>query len=44
MRFNVMSIPTLIVFNKGEAAKRLVGAQGKGKLLQELAEFLPASL
>ena len=43
MRFNVMSIPTLIVFNKGEAAKRLVGAQGKGKLLQELAEFLPTS-
>jgi len=43
MRFNVMSIPTLIVFNNGEAAKRLVGAQGKGKLLQELAEFLPTS-
>jgi thioredoxin 1 len=43
MRFNVMSIPTLIVFNKGETAKRLVGAQGKGKLLQELAEFLPTS-
>ena len=43
MRFNVMSIPTLIVFNKGEAAKRLVGAVGKGKLLQELAEFLPNS-
>ncbi|KGA11394.1 MAG: hypothetical protein GM46_3880 [actinobacterium acAcidi] len=43
MRFNVMSIPTLIVFNKGEAAKRLVGAVGKGKLLQELAEFLPKS-
>ena len=43
MRFNVMSIPTLIVFNKGEATKRLVGAVGKGKLLQELAEFLPNS-
>ena len=43
MRFNVMSIPTLIVFNNGEAAKRLVGAVGKGKLLQELAEFLPSS-
>jgi len=39
----VMSIPTLIVFNKGEASKRLVGAVGKGKLLQELAEFLPSS-
>ena len=30
MRFNVMSIPTLLVFNKGEVAKRLVGAKGKG--------------
>lgn len=43
MRFNVMSIPTLIVFDKGEAAKRLVGAKGKGQLLQELDEFLPTS-
>jgi thioredoxin 1 len=43
MRFSVMSIPTLIVFKDGEPAKRLVGAKGKGQLLQELAEFLPAS-
>jgi thioredoxin 1 len=40
MRFQVMSIPTLIVFKDGEPAKRLVGAKGKGQLLQELAEFL----
>jgi len=43
MRFSVMSIPTLIVFKDGEPAKRLVGAKGKGQLLQELAEFLLAS-
>ncbi len=43
MRFNVMSIPTLLVFNKGDVAKRLVGAKGKGALLQELSEFLPTS-
>jgi thioredoxin 1 len=44
MRFNVMSIPTLIVFHQGELRKRLVGAKGKGQLLQELEEFLsPAS-
>jgi thioredoxin 1 len=43
MRYNVMSIPTLLVFNKGEVAKRLVGAKGKGQLLQELDEFLPAA-
>lgn len=40
MRFNVMSIPTLLVFSNGEVAKRLVGAKSKGALLQELDEFL----
>ena len=44
MRFNVMSIPTLLVFKGGEVAKRLVGAKGKGQLLQELDEFLATSL
>jgi thioredoxin 1 len=39
-RFDVMSIPTLIIFKDGEAKKRLVGAKGKGQLLEELAEFL----
>ena len=39
-RFDVMSIPTLIVFKDGEPAKRLIGAKGKGQLLQELQEFL----
>ncbi|MEO1065117.1 MAG: thioredoxin [Actinomycetota bacterium] len=40
MRYQVMSIPTLIVFKDGEIAKRMVGAKGKGQLLQELGEFL----
>ena len=39
-RFDVMSIPTLILFNEGQPAKRLVGATGKSQLLDELAEFL----
>ncbi len=39
-RFDVMSIPTLIVFRDGQPAKRMVGAKGKGQLLQELSEFL----
>ena len=43
MRYNVMSIPTLLVFSGGEVSKRLVGAKGKGQLLQELSEFLPTS-
>ena len=40
LRYNVMSIPTMIVFKDGKEAKRLVGAKGKGQLLQELSEFL----
>ena len=40
-RFDVMSIPTLIVFKDGMAQKRLVGAKGKAHLLAELEEFLP---
>ncbi len=43
-RYNVMSIPTLLLFNNGELVKRLVGAKGKGALLQELSEFLTPSL
>ena len=39
-RFEVMAIPTLIVFKDGEPKKRLIGAKGKGQLLQELQEFL----
>jgi thioredoxin 1 len=39
-RFDVMSIPTLIVFQDGQPARRLVGAKGKGQLLQELSEFI----
>jgi len=36
----VMSIPTLILFKGGEPAARIVGAKGKGQLLQELAAHL----
>ena len=39
-KFEIMSIPTLIVFNNGEPAKRLVGAQGKHQLLDALSEFI----
>jgi len=39
-RFQVMSIPTLIMFQDGEPAKRLVGAKPKGSLLEEIGEFL----
>jgi thioredoxin 1 len=41
-RYDVMSIPTLIVFKDGQPAKRLVGAKPKGALLEDLGEFLGA--
>ncbi len=39
-RFDIMSIPTLIVFKDGQPAKRMLGAKGKGQLLEDLSEFL----
>ena len=39
-RYDVMSIPTLLVFADGEIKKRLVGAKGKAQLLEELSEFI----
>jgi thioredoxin 1 len=39
-RYQVMSIPTLIVFKDGIAKKRIVGAKPKAALLDDLAEFL----
>jgi thioredoxin 1 len=39
-RFTVMSIPTLIVFRDGAEAARIIGAKGKGQLVQELNAFL----
>jgi thioredoxin 1 len=39
-QFDVMSIPTLMVFSDGEVKRRLVGAKGKAQLLEDLNEFL----
>ena len=39
-RFDVMSIPTMLVFQDGVPVKRIVGAKGKAQLLQDLAEFI----
>ena len=39
-RFDVMSIPTLILFKDGEPKVRLIGAKPKGQLLQDLAGYL----
>jgi thioredoxin 1 len=39
-RFEVMSIPTMILFKDGEEAKRIIGAKPKQALLDDLAEYL----
>lgn len=36
--FNVVSIPTLILFKGGQPVKRIVGAKGKAALQRELAD------
>ena len=39
-RFEVMSIPTLILFKHGEPVLRIVGSKPKRTLLQELEPYL----
>ena len=43
MRYSVMSIPTLLLIHDGDVKKKIVGAKGKGALMQELGEFLGTS-
>lgn len=38
--FQVVSIPTLILFKDGQPVKRIVGAKGKAALLRELADVI----
>ena len=38
--FQVVSIPTMILFKDGEPVKRIVGAKGKAALLRELADVV----
>lgn len=39
-QYGVMSIPTLILFKKGEIVKQLVGYRPKNDLLSQLADVL----
>ena len=39
-RYEVMSIPTLMLFHNGSLEKRLVGARSKNQLMAELAQFI----
>lgn len=38
--YQVMSIPTMILFSGGKPVKTIVGAKGKAALLRELADVL----
>jgi thioredoxin 1 len=40
VRFDVMSVPTVLVFRDGRMVKRLVGARGKAAMREALAEVL----
>ena len=40
MKYQVMSIPTLIVFKDGAEDLKLVGARGKAQLLESLSAYL----
>jgi len=39
-RYDVMSMPTLILFKDGEPERRLIGARGKHNLLEHLADVI----
>ncbi len=39
-RYQILSIPTLLLFHEGELQKRIVGAKGKGQLISDLAGFV----
>ena len=39
-RFDVMSIPTLILFKDGEPLARVIGAKPKGQLMAEIQAYL----
>ncbi|MFF9280906.1 thioredoxin [Streptomyces griseosporeus] len=40
LAYNVLSMPTLMVFRGGEPVKSMVGARPKRRLLEELADVL----
>lgn len=40
LAYNVLSMPTLMVFQGGEPVKSMVGARPKRRLLEELADVL----
>ena len=41
-RYNVMSIPTLLLFKQGQVAHQIIGAMPKSRLVQEIEPALAA--
>ncbi|HYU66211.1 MAG TPA: thioredoxin [Jatrophihabitantaceae bacterium] len=39
--YQILSIPTMSVFDKGQIVKSIVGARPKAAILRELADYLP---
>ena len=39
-RYNIMSIPTLIIFKDGQEVNRLIGNQSKARLMKELTPHI----
>ncbi len=38
--YQVMSVPTMLLFHKGEPVKQIVGAKPKAAMLEDLSEYL----
>jgi thioredoxin 1 len=38
--YQIMSIPTMLLFSKGEVVKQIVGAKPKAALLDDLADYI----
>jgi thioredoxin 1 len=38
--YQIMSVPTMILFADGKPAKQIVGAKGKAALLRDLSDIL----
>ena len=40
VRYGVMSVPTILVFDQGELRQRMVGARSRSRLLEDLASVI----
>jgi thioredoxin 1 len=40
LRYDVMSVPTILAFHQGELRQRMVGARSRSRLLEELTPLL----